>query len=100
MSKKDNNITYQKGKLFPNLDFQNLNKEIETVADKNYKPPPLKKPIQQKYTMNPSLIKEIKEIKDLNQNQTQQTNQNPTQQPQNKKMALKSNLIVYTRVEH
>jgi hypothetical protein len=97
MSKKDNNITYQKGKLFPNLDFQNLNKEIETVADKNYKPPALKKPIQQKYTMNPSLVKEFK---DLNQNQIQQNNQKPTQQTQKTNPPLKSILIFYTRIEH
>lgn len=69
MSKKDTNITYQKGKLFPNLDFQNLNKEIETVADKNFKPPVNKKPIQQKYTLNPALVKEII------QNQAQQSKQ-------------------------
>jgi hypothetical protein len=88
MSKKDNNITYQKGKLFPNLDFQNLNKEIETVADKNFKPPAAKKGIQQKYTMSSN---QVKEMKDLNMNQ--QGNQN--QQTQKNTTVIKSSFIVY-----
>ena len=39
MSKNESQNTYQKGKLFQNLDFQNLNKDIEVQNSNSYKAP-------------------------------------------------------------
>ena len=50
--------------------FKNLNKEIESVPTKNFKPQPIKKQQQQKYSLNNSVSNENKKAITQPQNET------------------------------